>query len=355
MPTTINASNTSGGAVVTGDGSGVLELQSGGVTALTANGANVTVAGTLTATGGIPAVTTALTSPVSVIGNATAGSEIRLPEDTDNGSNYVALKASNSIASNVTFTLPAADGSSGQFLQTNGTGTLAFATPSGVASSYTEFLSSGTWTKPAGVTWVFIEAIGGGGGGAGAAFGGQATGGGGGGGYASRLMLASSLGSTETVTIGAGGTGGVGDDGANGGNTTFGSHVTGPFGLGALRNASVVKALAGTGNSGFYVTVTTDNQQTYYYSTAGLGGVGASSVTGRGGNTLYGGAGGGGCVSGTSPGASAGVSQFGGNGGAGNHAGNGGAGVQPGGGGGGGASSFVGGAGGAGRVRVWAW
>lgn len=325
-------------------------------------------------------------TPFAVTASAIAGAELQLPEATANGVNYVAVKAPNTLAANTTFTLPSADGTNGQVLQTNASGTLSFgnvaaanggtgltspgtagnvltsngtawtsSAPAGVASSYTEFLASGTWTKPAGVTWVFIEAIGGGGGGAGAAFGGQATGGGGGGGYASRLMLASSLGSTETVTIGAGGTGGVGDDGANGGNTTFGSHVTGPFGLGALRNASVVKALAGTGNSGFYVTVTTDNQQTYYYSTAGLGGVGASSVTGRGGNTLYGGAGGGGCVSGTSPGASAGVSQFGGNGGAGNHAGNGGAGVQPGGGGGGGASSFVGGAGGAGRVRVWAW
>jgi len=123
MPTTINASNTTGGAVVTGDGSGILELQSGGVTALTANGANVTVAGTLTTTSG-------LASPVTVAGNSTAGAEIRLPEDTDNGANYVALKAANSIASNVTFTLPAADGSSGQFLRTDGAGTLTFSSVS---------------------------------------------------------------------------------------------------------------------------------------------------------------------------------------------------------------------------------
>jgi hypothetical protein len=137
MPTTINASNTSGGAVVTGDGSGVLELQSGGVTALTANVANVTVAGnaniggnavvtgTLTATGGVSG---GLVSPATIAGNATAGAEIRLPEDTDNGSNYVALKAPNALAANTTFTLPTADGTNGQYLQTNGTGQLAFAT-----------------------------------------------------------------------------------------------------------------------------------------------------------------------------------------------------------------------------------
>ena len=67
-----------------------------------------------------------LPTPLTVTGNSTAGAEIRLPEDTDNGSNYVALKAANSIASNVTFTLPAADGSSGQAIVTDGSGTLSF-------------------------------------------------------------------------------------------------------------------------------------------------------------------------------------------------------------------------------------
>jgi hypothetical protein len=240
-------------------------------------------------------------------------------------------------------------------LTSNGTTWLSSAAPAGVASSYTEFLASGTWTKPSGITWVFIEAIGGGGGGCGAVFAGAAAGGGGGGGYASRLMLASSLGATETVTIGAGGTGGVSNVGNIGGNTTFGSHVTGPFGLAGFNNATFVQALAGTGNTGFTVNVATNGQQTYYYSTAGLGGVGASSVTGRGGNTLYGGAGGGGTTN-ASPAGLGGVSQFGGNGGAGNFSGTGVAGSQPGGGGGGGgAGTFTGGAGGAGRVRVWAW
>jgi hypothetical protein len=69
-------------------------------------------------------------TPFAVIGNATAGSEIRLPEDTDNGSNYVALKAPDTIASNLTLTLPSADGSSGQVLQTNGSGVLSFSSPS---------------------------------------------------------------------------------------------------------------------------------------------------------------------------------------------------------------------------------
>ena len=66
-------------------------------------------------------------TPLAVIGNATAGSEIRLPEDTDNGANYVAIKAPDTLASNLTLTLPSADGTSGQVLQTNGSGVLSFA------------------------------------------------------------------------------------------------------------------------------------------------------------------------------------------------------------------------------------
>ena len=50
--------------------------------------------------------TASFATPLTVVGNATAGSEIRLPEDTDNGSNYVAVKAPDSLASNVTLTLP---------------------------------------------------------------------------------------------------------------------------------------------------------------------------------------------------------------------------------------------------------
>lgn len=50
--------------------------------------------------------------------------------DSDS-SNWVAFQGPATIASNVTWTLPSADGSSGQFLSTNGSGTLSWATASG--------------------------------------------------------------------------------------------------------------------------------------------------------------------------------------------------------------------------------
>ena len=71
-----------------------------------------------------------IVTPLAVTGSASAGAEIRLPEDTDNGANYVALKSPNALGGNVTFTLPTADGSSGQVIRTDGSGNLSFVTTS---------------------------------------------------------------------------------------------------------------------------------------------------------------------------------------------------------------------------------
>jgi len=49
--------------------------------------------------------------------------------DSD-ASNYVAVKAPTAVTSDVTWTLPSADGTSGQALVTNGSGTLSFTTVS---------------------------------------------------------------------------------------------------------------------------------------------------------------------------------------------------------------------------------
>ena len=61
-----------------------------------------------------------------------AQGDLRLA-DSDS-SNWVALQAASAIGSNVTFTLPSADGSDGQMLKTNGSGTLSFTTVQGVPS-----------------------------------------------------------------------------------------------------------------------------------------------------------------------------------------------------------------------------
>jgi hypothetical protein len=70
-------------------------------------------------------------------GTASTGAVIRLGEATANGSNYVGIQAPTTLAANVTYTLPTADGTSGQLLSTNGSGTLSWATDaSGGGASY---------------------------------------------------------------------------------------------------------------------------------------------------------------------------------------------------------------------------
>ena len=59
--------------------------------------------------------------------------EVRFRETTANGTNYVALKAPASVSADLTFTLPATDGTSGQALTTNGSGVLSFSTISSPA------------------------------------------------------------------------------------------------------------------------------------------------------------------------------------------------------------------------------
>ena len=64
-----------------------------------------------------------------IIGNnASAGGTIKINEGTNNGTNFVGLKAPNAMANTVTFTLPGGDGSAGQFLKTDGAGNLDFQT-----------------------------------------------------------------------------------------------------------------------------------------------------------------------------------------------------------------------------------
>src|SRR6056300_791745 len=86
------------------------------------------VAGTLTGSSAL-IVDANLAINTLNIGNATTtGGEIRFNEGTNNGTNFVGLKAPNSIASSQTYTLPSADGTAGQFLKTDGNGALAFET-----------------------------------------------------------------------------------------------------------------------------------------------------------------------------------------------------------------------------------
>lgn len=85
---------------------------------------------TLTCTGGDDNVSFFVqpkgTGVVGILGTADSAAEVRLYEDTDNGTNYLGFKAPTAITSSVTFTLPDGDGANTQVIQTNGSGTLSW-------------------------------------------------------------------------------------------------------------------------------------------------------------------------------------------------------------------------------------
>jgi hypothetical protein len=118
------------------DGADDISLATIDHTANTVNWLDSTVSITglsTTATGTVLTLTdSASTSTVNLI--IDNQKEIRFRETTANGTNYVALKAPASVSADLTFTLPATDGTNGQVLTTNGSGVLSFATPaSGIA------------------------------------------------------------------------------------------------------------------------------------------------------------------------------------------------------------------------------
>ena len=68
--------------------------------------------------------------------------ELKLYDSDD--SNYVSFKSAGTVSSNVAWVLPSADGSSGQVLSTNGSGTLSWATASSADPSSADGDSLGT-------------------------------------------------------------------------------------------------------------------------------------------------------------------------------------------------------------------
>lgn len=90
--------------------------------------------------------TLSFASLLTTAATTTAGAILELREGTNNGTNYVRIQAPASLATNVTYTLPTADGTSGQVLTTNGSGTLSWATDAtgGGASYSTVRTQSGT-------------------------------------------------------------------------------------------------------------------------------------------------------------------------------------------------------------------
>lgn len=222
---------------------------------------------------------------------------------------------------------------------------MKWALPPGYANNYQSFTASGTWTKPTGARFVLVMIFAGGGGGSTRVASGDLGSGGGGGECVWYMFQASDLAATVAVTIGAGGAGGVtggSNDGAAGGNTTFGAHLTAYGGAGGRNTGESPKMPRG-------VNALIVGLSELVMSAAGIGG----STGAPGGSSVYGGGGGGGASTATA----GGTSELAGDGGAGNNTLStaGGAGVAPSGGGGASSNQGDGGAGARGEARIWTW
>lgn len=114
------------------------------------------------------------------------------------------------------------------------------------------FTASGTYTPHAKMLYCIVEAVGGGGGGGGAlsALGkGCGAGGASAGAYSRSIIAKSTIGASQTATIGAGGAAGTAtpDNGGDGGTTSLGALVTATGGLGGFLGSAGVP---GPGQSG---------------------------------------------------------------------------------------------------------
>jgi len=102
--------------------------------------------GTLTASSALLVDSNKAIDEIFIGNNASTGGQLKLNEGTNNGTNFIGLKAPNAVTTTTTFTLPDGDGSNGQFLKTDGSGNLSFGTVSSTITLAADSGSNDTYT-----------------------------------------------------------------------------------------------------------------------------------------------------------------------------------------------------------------
>lgn len=141
--------------------------------------------------------------------------------------------------------------SAGDVLTADGSGGATYEPPEpGGINTITRIVitSTSTYNPSSGLQYADVEICGGGGSGGGINNG--VGGGGGGGGYTKKRFTAAEIGSSQSVTIGAGGTATTGADGNSGGTTTFGSLLTATGGGGGKQSVGSALSIGEGGDKG---------------------------------------------------------------------------------------------------------
>jgi hypothetical protein len=231
-----------------------LDIASAGTLPLAANADRFNVTGTTT---------------ISALSNSWIGRRVFL---THAGAQTITHSATLQLPNSVNLLTVAGDESVWEQISATAWKMIGFMRAAGTKPTRVTFFSSGTWTRPLGCTGIRVRVWGGGGGGGAAgANAGQfaAAGGGGSGEYADRVVVNPAV--SETVTIGAAGTGGAAPagSGGNGGATTFGTIVGANGGVGgqgaaSITNTAPITRFSADGGGG------------------GVGGTGTADYRGRG-------------------------------------------------------------------------
>jgi len=231
-------------------------------------------AGEITTNDGTQTLTNkTLTSPTLTTPTITSG---LAAAQGGTGSTAAANAASGVVVLNASSQLPAVDGS----------------LITGIVTGRQLFTSTGTFTTPTGISFVFVSMVGGGGGGGGGGSSVWEGSGGGSGAYVIRQATTVVAGSGYTVTVGAAGTAGAYQGhGGNGGNSSFaGANITitcngGKGGEDARGTAGVGGTASGTA---FNATTEGVGGGVGLTSVGGNGSAVSSSITGGGGGSPFG-------------------------------------------------------------------
>lgn len=174
------------------------------------------------------------------------------------------VKGTVEIATQAQVTAGTATGETGASIVVTPETLMGITTP--VVRTYLNAASPATWTKPTGLKYAIVEVQAAGGNGSDVTSTDRDGGGGGGGGYGKKLIAVASLGTNETITIGA-----------VGATSSFGSHIVATNGTSAAANSTT--GGSGGGCTGGDINVTGGD---------GGDGAGTGDYSGSGGDSVLG-------------------------------------------------------------------